>query len=203
MAGPRPGAGGAAHGTVPAAGHGRLGVTPANGASIVQRALQAEAPGQRCFAAMPGALPATLAPGNVAGTGVGWSPNPAPPWVAQQHPPLHWHWREACQGAGSPKPECLPSTVFPSSPHTHIPGPGKESAAPGAGRCCLSGGRAPGASDSRSRPAPLHASPSGNIPKSCRPFPKPGGLAARPLVLTPTAQAWGSPSPGWLGPKVR
>lgn len=132
------------HGAVPAAGHGQPGVAPANrgsaGVSIAQRAPQAEAPGQQCFAAMPGALPATSAPGNVAGTGVGWSPNPAPPRAAWQPrsiltvlpaaSPLHWHWRGACRGAGSPKPESLPLHSVSQLP-PRIPGPAKESTAPG------------------------------------------------------------------------
>ena len=110
------------HSAVPAAGHGRPGVAPANGgsagASITQWVLQAETLGQRCFAAVPGALPAISAPRNMAGTNLGWSPNPAPPQAGRQPrsvftvlpaaSPLRWHWRGACRGAGSPKPECLP-----------------------------------------------------------------------------------------------
>lgn len=97
-----------------------------------------------------------------------------------------------------PPPQCF-------SAHPHIPGPGKESAARGAGRCCLGGGRAPGASDSRSHPVPLHASPSRNIPKSCRPFSsKPGGLAdTGPYSHSPGSgfpiswPAWPPSPPAW------
>ena len=45
------------HGVVPAAGHGRPGVTPANGRSA-GASIAPRAPGQRWFAALPGALPA-------------------------------------------------------------------------------------------------------------------------------------------------
>lgn len=118
MAGPGPGAGGAA----PQRGAGdrarAAGGHPVNGgsvgASIAQRAPQTAAPGQRCFTAMPGALPATSAPRTGVGTGLGGPQTP----VAHGEPgsiltilpaafPLHVHWSGARSGAGSPKPDCL------------------------------------------------------------------------------------------------
>lgn len=147
---------------MPATGHGRLGVTPANGgsagASIAQRARQAAAPAQRHFTAMPGALRIISAPKTGAGTGLGWFPNSNRPWRARQHLdhlassiPLTFALEWGAQGCWVPKtrvsppPRCFPASLC-------IPGPGKESAAPGAGWGCLCRGRAPGVSDSRTHP---------------------------------------------------
>lgn len=126
------------HGTVPATGHGRLGVTPASGgsagASIAQRAPWAAAPGQRHFTAVPEALPTTSAPKTGAGTGLGWSPNPIRPRRARLHLdhfassiPLTCALEWGAQGCWVPKarvsppPRCFPASLC-------IPGPEKESA---------------------------------------------------------------------------
>lgn len=104
------------------------------------------------------------------------SPAASPP--SHQH---HPHVGTGAEQAGVPAPQnqsASHSTGFPAPP-PRIPGPGKESAAPGTGPapgtgwCCLCAGRAPGASDSQGSPAPLHASPSAKLPGS--PFPSLAG----------------------------